>query len=290
MERLFQKILAKLKFIYVYVKSFVVGFICRRRFRSIEKFVLFTGYARSGHSIIAALLDAHPDIVMGMEWGVLSHLRFGYGRLQIFSSITRNTKLFRKRRGNVWTGYSYRVDGLWQGEYRVIKVIGDKLGGQTSLMINQSPDLIEKLRRKIGIPLAFIHVIRNPFDTITTLVLRSFEQKKITRAPVDMDLLPFINGYFRRVETISALKENKNIKMIDIYHEDFIKNPRKILKDLLSFLEVEIFEEYIEKCSKIVYKEPHKSRLDVEWPEELVKFVQKYINRYTFLNRYTFHS
>lgn len=31
---------------------------------SVKKFVFFIGYARSGHSIIASLLDAHPNIVM----------------------------------------------------------------------------------------------------------------------------------------------------------------------------------------------------------------------------------
>jgi hypothetical protein len=290
MKRLFQKILAKLEFIYVYFKSFIAGILCRRRFRNIEKFILFIGYPRSGHSILAALLDAHPDIVMGMEWGILSHLRLGYRRLQIFSSITRNSKLFRKRKKNIWTGYSYRLNGLWQGDYREIKIIGDKFGGHTALTLNENPELLEKLEKIIKIPIVFIHVIRNPFDTITTMVLRTFEKGNIIKIPSGMDLLPCINGYFRRVETISTLKENKRIKMVDIYHEDFIKNPRQILKDLLSFLEVEIFEEYFEKCCNIVYKEPHKSRMDMEWPEELVKYVQKYINRFTFLSRYTFYS
>jgi hypothetical protein len=290
MKSFLLKIISKLEFVLVYIKSFLTGILSIRRFRNVKKFVLFIGYPRSGHSILAALLDAHPDIVMGMEWGVLSHLRLGYRRLQIFSSITRNSKLFRKRKNNIWTGYSYRVDGLWQGDYREIKIIGDKFGGHTALALNENPELLEKLEKIIRIPIVFIHVIRNPFDTITTMVLRTLEKENITKIPSGMDLLPYVNGYFKRVETISALKENKRIKMIDIYHEDFIKNPRQILKDLLSFLEVEIFEEYFEKCSIIVYTEPHKSRLDVEWPEELLNFVQEYISRYAFLSRYTFYS
>jgi len=33
-------------------------------FSEIETYCTFIGYSRSGHSIIAALLDAHPNIVM----------------------------------------------------------------------------------------------------------------------------------------------------------------------------------------------------------------------------------
>ena len=32
--------------------------------RGIKKFVFFAGYARSGHSIIGALMDAHPHVVI----------------------------------------------------------------------------------------------------------------------------------------------------------------------------------------------------------------------------------
>jgi hypothetical protein len=290
MVRFFLKIYNKLRFIYAYLKSSITGILYVQQFRSIKKFVLFIGYPRSGHSIIASLLDAHPDIIMGMEWGVLSHLKLGYKRLQIFSSIKRNSELFRKRNDNTWTGYSYKVNGLWQGDFREIKIIGDKLGGQTSLMLSECPEMLKKLERVVRNPVIFIHVIRNPYDTITTMVTRSFEKKNISRIPESLDLLPFIHGYFSRVDLISTMKKNESLHMIDVYHEDFIKNPRQILVELLTYLEVEIFEEYIEKCSSIVYKEPHKSRLTIEWPEELIKFVQGNINRYEFLKRYTFNS
>ena len=43
----------------------------------VEKFVLFVGYARSGHSIIGSFLDAHPSIVIAHEFMIfkkwLSH-------------------------------------------------------------------------------------------------------------------------------------------------------------------------------------------------------------------------
>ncbi len=39
----------------------------------VEKFVFFVGYARSGHSIIGALMDAHPHVVMAHEFFLFSN-------------------------------------------------------------------------------------------------------------------------------------------------------------------------------------------------------------------------
>ena len=36
-------------------------------------------------------------------------------------------------------------------------------------------DILEELNETLGIPLKFLHVIRNPFDIISTWVLRLFD-------------------------------------------------------------------------------------------------------------------
>lgn len=69
MNYLIYRILRKTRFILAYLHSFVMGWMKRGQFSHIENFCMFIGYPRSGHSLIAALLDAHPEVVMGMEWG-----------------------------------------------------------------------------------------------------------------------------------------------------------------------------------------------------------------------------
>jgi len=290
MKEILNKIISKLRFIYSFIKSYIFGFFFKREFKRINTFVMFIGYPRSGHSLIAALLDAHPNIVIGMEWGVLSHIKMGYNKYQIFYSLIRNSRLFNRRKKNVWTDYSYRVNELWQGNSKEINTIGDKLGGRTSLMIMDHPELLEQLMSVINTSIKFIHVIRNPFDIITTMARRSLEKKGETKEFDSMDLLPFIKSYFERVKTISSLKKDKQVIMYDLFHEDFVDHTGKILKDLLLYLNVKDYNEYIEKCSEIVYDTPHKSRLLVEWPEELIHFVQMNINKYDFLRRYTYNS
>ena len=219
------KIISKLRFLYSYIKSFILGRIKYKQFKQVDTFLMFIGYPRSGHSLIASLLDAHPNIVIGMEWGVLPHIRMGYDQKQIFYSILNNSRAFNRQKKNIWTGYSYYVDKMWQGKSDSIQVIGDKMGGRTSVMVKDSPELLQQLGRVINETIKFIHVIRNPYDVITTMTRRSFERKGGKGELKTNDLLPFIKSFFDRVEIISWLKINSHIEMIDLYQEDFVENP-----------------------------------------------------------------
>ena len=219
---MFKRVNRKSKFVFSFFKSLIIGSLTRRKYAGIRSFVMFVGYPRSGHSLIAALLDAHPDIVLGMEWGVLSHLRMGYGRNQIYYSIERNARMFTRKLNNIWTGYNYKVPGMWQGQYRTIRLIGDKLAGQTSLILKDDPSLLDKLRLKIGCPVKIIHVVRNPYDTITTMAKRSFEKSGL---PGELDtafLAQFIGKYFDRAAVVQKLKDEGGFDILDLYHEDMM--------------------------------------------------------------------
>ncbi len=290
MYSLIFRIRRKFRFLTRYIKSYLLGVIYSGEYNNIETCVLFVGYPRSGHSLIASLLDAHPNIIMGMEWDLLNHLRMGYGKNQIFYSLIRNSILYSKRKKNIWTGYSYWVEGMWQGKYKTLRTIGEKYGGRTSLILRDNIGLLTKLEDEIKLPVKFIHVIRNPYDTISTMTLRLFKKKKINREVKPLDLLPIIGGYFKRVEFVNNLKESGQYQVFDIYHEEFIKNPKEILKNLICFFDLDPYENYLNSCAEIIFKKPNKSRTKIEWPEDLISFVQTQINRYDFLKSYTFIS
>ena len=44
--------------------------LSKQTVEDVEKFVFFIGYPRSGHSIIASLMDAHPNIVIAHQYNV----------------------------------------------------------------------------------------------------------------------------------------------------------------------------------------------------------------------------
>lgn len=282
----YRRAIRKTRFLWSYLRSL---FLCgwrKERYRNINSFLMFIGYPRSGHSLIAALMDAHPNIVVSMEWGALSHLRMGYRRLQIFYSIERFSRLFTEKLSNIWTGYSYRVEGQWQGKSDQILVIGDKLAGQTSMILREHPELLVRLKNEINADLKIIHVIRNPYDTIATVAKRALEKSSEPKIQSDPDY--FSKRYFERAEMMKTLKRAKKYPILDLYHEDFIADPEKGLKALMDFLQLDFTGDYLEKCSAIVYERPHMSRKNYNWPEELKAEVQSRIDSYEFLSRYTF--
>ena len=100
--------------------------------------MLFIGYPRSGHSFVAALLDAHPHVVISHELNVLQiwrnsrNQKKGYSEYDMFKEILKNTKRTTKGEGfrsmnRTNKYYTLDVPGLYQGQYEdYIEVIGDK--------------------------------------------------------------------------------------------------------------------------------------------------------------------
>jgi hypothetical protein len=284
----FQKrAIRKTRFLWAYFRSFVFGWLNRKDYRNVRSFLIFVGYPRSGHSLIAALLDAHPNVLIGMEWGVLTHLKLGFGRRQIYYSIQRISRLFTQKLGNVWTGYSYRVEGQYQGRSDKLLVLGDKLAGQTSLLLREEPLLLDRLCQEMG-EVKILHVIRNPFDTISTMLKRSREKSE---SPMkDATIREFCDRYFERVEVIAALKKKGKYDILDVWHEDFLEDPEGELRSILDFIGLTSTGQYLADCARIVYPSPHQSRFDLEWEEDLKSWVQNRMNAFDFLQRYRFEN
>jgi hypothetical protein len=280
--------LRKSKFLAGYLRSHLLGEIYKARYRDLKCFLIFVGYPRSGHTLIAALLDAHPNIMVSIEWAALSHLRMGYRKNGMLYAIEKHSRLFTEKLSNVWTGYAYRVEGQWQGRSDKILVMGDKLAGQTSKILREDPELLDELKQLVGIEIKIIHVIRNPFDTISTIAYRSLEKRP--ENILDPDLTEFSEKYFERVEVVNALKTKGDYPMFDLYHEDFIRDPGGKLAELTGFLGLGHDEKYLRSCSGIVYTSPNQRRKEYNWPDDLKNAVQEQINKYDFLSRYNFDN
>jgi hypothetical protein len=266
-----------------YIKSLALGFIKRKQFSQLQAFCMFIGYQRSGHSFIGALLDAHPNAAMGMEVDALNLVKSGYRRNQIFYCLIRNSEIFTKKLNNIWTGYSYAVEGLYQGKYTDLKVLGDKKGGRSTLQLGEDFTLLTEFKEVIGLPLKVLHVMRNPLDNITTMIIRHLPDHKI---PEREDFRDKIDLYFKKAEINSKLKKSGELEILDIYHEDFIKDPVSELTRILQFIGLDPLPEYIDLCSKKVYKEPHITRDQLSWPGELLDEIKDRAMQFPFLRKY----
>lgn len=136
---------------------------------SIKRYVMFIATARSGHSLVGSLLDAHPMMLVANEDNIFSkYLKPGTPletRDEIFDSILSNSlkcALYSR-----WQhGYNYTVPHGWGGDWMPGKltVIGDKKGGTTSKLLKalqsekKMVKVFQEFQRTIGLPIHIIHV------------------------------------------------------------------------------------------------------------------------------------
>ncbi|GBE18379.1 hypothetical protein BMS3Abin16_00979 [archaeon BMS3Abin16] len=269
-----------LKDIYDYLPSLYGGFKNRKIFDDVTTYCMFIGYPRSGHSLIGALLDAHPEMIIAHELNTLRYILGMYNRNQIYHLLIKKSLLFaltgRKRGG----GYDYNVPNQWQGTFKNLRIIGDKQGGGSTLITQTRPDILDKLRKVVGVKVKLIHVIRNPFDNITTISIRERQNNPVDRTCLKRN----IDYFFTLCEVVSKTRNQvKESEFFELKHESFIKSPQSHLKGLCSFLGVEATKDYLDDCASIVYKSPHKSRFKVKWTPELIELVESKIDEYPFL-------
>lgn len=257
----------------------------RADFDRVERFCLFLGYPRSGHSLVGALLNAHRDAVISHEVNAPPLILAGCSRDELYSRILARAYWFNLRGNKAHLrpvpggpSYPYQVPNQWQGRFDRLRVIGDKRGGSVTLAIGQHPDFFERVRRLVGIPLRLIHVVRNPFDNISAISLWH-----------DLTLEESIDFYFEHCKTTARLHDFCDAtEVITIHHEEVIQKPRSVLSHLCTFLDLEIYPGYLEDCCSIVFDKPSHTRRKIPWPVALVRDVENRARSYPVLDGYEF--
>ncbi|MFN2557321.1 MAG: sulfotransferase [Nitriliruptorales bacterium] len=243
-----------------------------RALEDVETFCLFVGYARSGHSLVGQMLDAHPEAVVAHELDALAFLR--YPRPVLYGMLIRRARDFATT-GSGWTGYSYRISGQWQGRYNTIRVIGDKKGGKTTGRLGEDPDLLRRLRARVGVPVKIVLVTRNPFDNIATLARRNggdFEQA--------------LEYYTLRYKVVERLRADVGEDLLHLRHEDLVADPRRELSRLCDLFGLAPYPDYLEACAGVVLESPHRTSQEVAWPNHVREDVQDLTARFSFLHGY----
>jgi len=122
----------------------------------------------------------------------------------------------------------------------------------------------------------FVHVVRNPYDNIATMMLRGGR-------PFDSAFAQ----YAANCESIVPLAERIGSQhLLRVRHEGLVADPRGTLTQLCRFLGVEADEPYLAAASARVYRSPAHSRTEVEWSTEDDRRVRELIGRFEFLSGY----
>jgi len=254
-------------------------------FRDVQTYCLFLGHARSGGSLAGALLDAHPNAIIGDEVDVFPYLRAGFTKDQIFHILLERSRQQAKKGhtkpGQDQKNYSYAVPGQWQGRFDRLQVIGNRKAGISTQRIGRDPVLLDQLQEALGeIQLKLVVVLRNPYDTISTMNIRS-----------GRELTNGLQQYFKNCQTIQEITSKVPAeRQFVVRHEKLLSDPDNSLQQLCQFFDLEEDESYLRACSAILYKSPAASRHKITWKEEDVSFVKKHIDKYAFLHGYSYES
>ena len=254
-----------------------------------DRLLLFAGYPRSGHTLVGALLDAHPQIVVAHQAYAVDYLNRGVAKERVLQLLVDNATRFTKS-GRDWMGYHYRIPGQYQGKFDDLRLIGDKSGGITTRKIFEQGDFsaLENMVEKAGLKPVFVHVIRNPFDIITTMTKRSATRRGISSVSEGLLKLK-ISHFLKHAEGVKRLKEHGGFKVVDIYSEDLVYHTIKTLDGLCEALGVKSNANYLEACANLVWDKPKQSRNTIDlWTPELVAEVMDQLASYTWFDRYTY--
>ncbi|MDP9420556.1 MAG: sulfotransferase [Actinomycetota bacterium] len=265
-----------------YISSLADAGTSRHLFDDLQAYCMFVGYARSGHSLLGSLLDAHPNAVIAHELDALRYFRLGFTKKQVYSLILENARLFAAGGCRAKVDYNYAVPNQYQGRYERLQVIGDKKGGRTTRRLADRPALLERVRRVVAIPLRIIHVVRNPYDNIATMHHRTGQGR-----PLDEK----VAYYFSLCATIARLKQRlEPDEVIDLRHEELVADPESSLARVGAFLGLEMSADYVRDCSSLLFTSPSRTRDRAPWTNALQAQVDREIRRYEFLEGYSFEG
>ena len=285
--------------------------------KSLKTFILFIGFARTGSSILGALLDAHPHVVLSHEYMLIGRVAGGNPKNPIFNdrrtlfSALHNRQnslldhsLINTSRGLITTskGYSLFVENSYMGTYKDrIEVVGDKAAHNTnSVHLGNKKyffEVIQHLRDVVKAPIKFINPVRNPFDIIATLMIYDLGDKELRfkanthKIILDQD---YINCSVRQFEkeiwSVVEFCESQQYEVLHVHLEDLVESPRVEVLKICNFLGISCPEDYISACTEKMFKETSKTRDSIEWPNEAIDKVHSIIQSIPHLQRYSFFN
>ena len=278
---------------------------------NVKKMLIFAGHQRSCHSIVGSIIDAHPNVIMAPKFNPFvayfdspEDLPTKKKMFQNFYDAAHRSMRANGIRNRDSKGYTLAIEGLYQGTFKdKVDVIGSIKGEPNSILHSQHPEkfhsLFNILHKKVGVPIYVIRVIRNPYDMIATASLYEYydhrevldlkkqqsEGKLKNRVHLDEQLEKFSRQYF------TLLKGSEGVvslghRHFDVSCEDLIVKPKGIIMDICDFLQLECSEDYVTKCAAKVFPSKSTTRKIVEWPSDILEYIQTSTKEFPYLKEY----
>ena len=192
-----------------------------------------------------------------------------YNRELTFAPIIRNSSNYTKRNRFHSGSQTYHlVPGQFNGFSKKPIVIGDKNGYGTVSGIYNADYVIRDI---LGIPIHYIHVYRNPYDTIA--YLNRFYKSGLggTTAKV-----------LRRLDCIDKVLYKVG-DYLSIRYEDLMLDTSSILNKVLSYLDLPIYKGFIESCRKVLRPGLLHFKQTIDWPIEQITKINNFCSNIEYL-------
>lgn len=244
------------------------------KFDHLNCFLLIVGNARSGSTLLGAAIDAHPSAMISNEssgsWGVWKQMP----REKILINIYKNaSKMAETSRPS--GGYHYQM-GSSPVTKIALRVAGNKTWNPSVLLMHGNGKILPDLEKRLGLPVKIIETIRNPFDVIASMHLRS-----------GLPIRDRIRWFFLHCEATAALSERLPPEKFTVcHHADLLADPEAELKRLCGFLDLPACESHVAAVKKILLPQPRKTSAGIDWNSADVAEIKRRMVFFETLTRY----
>jgi hypothetical protein len=259
-----------------------LGLRGRRRWGKAKAICLFLSPPRSGHSLLGALLDAHPDAAIGHELDALLFLRWGWRLEEVLPLMERSAR-WAAAQEQLPGGYGYQLTG--QGLVRQPLVVGDKHGEATLVELGRRPWLRQRLDQTSPAPLHWLRAVRHPLDNIATIA-HHIGTIAPGVVPPGGTALQRAEAYYFQLADWMVLDRVGQPFLLDVRHEDLLAEPQRELRRLANFLGLEPEPDWLMRCQQFMRQQPHLSRNKVQWEAGQQKRIRQRCTSYAFLEAY----
>jgi hypothetical protein len=242
----------------------------------VKYFLMFMGYPRSGHTLVASMLNAHPSVVCSNQMFIIQDV---------------DKKNLEGLLSTIETGSSA---GYWKPEVKIasppktdLYVVGDKTGHRTVEYLIDNKEQLDNLKKIIPWPIKWVHVVRNPYDCMATWTKKNVDNKKKQgiRTPVEEEFKLAFAKFKALNEKITGLKKTEDV--LTLLHEKVIVNKDHTMQQLCNFLDIEKTGEWRNSVVKTLWKKARITRRQISWTPFMKNSVMNYVvKKYPWMKGY----
>ena len=160
-------------------------------------------------------------------------------------------------------------------------MIGDKHAGRPARRIHENPELLDRFRKTVRVPLRVLQINRNPYDMIASRVSRP------TAIPVD-EGIEIYRKLGVAVDDVRARLDPS--ELYELRYEDFTADPERRFRDICAFIGVETPPGYAEASAASVEGGGRRGRDTISWSDSQRAAVETMIEARPVLAGYSFES